>query len=43
MAKATSKKHNNRANPLAKKDVKEAQSSKDTKNSHLCKYSLLHR
>lgn len=37
MAKATSKKQNNRANPLAKKNGKEAQSSKDPKNSHLCK------
>lgn len=40
MAKAPSKKQNNRANPLSKKDgkkdAKEAQSSKDPKQSHLC-------
>lgn len=43
MAKAPSKKQNNRANPLSKKDgkkdAKEGQSSKDPKQSHLCKYS----
>lgn len=44
MAKAPSKKQNNRADPLSKKDGKkdgkEAQSSKDPKQSHLCKCSL---
>lgn len=44
MAKAPSKKQNNRADPLSKKagkkDGKEGQSSKDPKSSHLCKYSL---
>lgn len=43
MAKAPSKKQNNRAEPLSKKagkkDGKEGQSSKDPKQSHLCKYS----
>lgn len=51
MAKATSKKQNNRADPLSKKgkkdaskkDAKEAESSKDPKSSHLCKYDLPHR
>lgn len=41
MAKAPSKKQNNRADPLSKKggkkDEKEAKSSKDPKQSHLCK------
>lgn len=47
MAKATSKKQNNRVDPLAKKDGKkagkEAKSSKDPKQSHLCKYSPRHQ
>lgn len=50
MAKATSKKQNNRVDPLSKKgkkevskkDGKEAESSKDPKSSHLCKYGLPH-
>jgi hypothetical protein len=51
MAKATSKKQNNRADPLSKKgkkgkkgvskkEGKEAESSKDPKSSHLCKFGL---
>ena len=48
MAKATKKKQNNRADPIAKKDVskkdeKEEKSSKDPKQSHLCKYDLPYR
>jgi hypothetical protein len=50
MAKATSKKQNNRADPLSKKgkkdaskaDVKASESSQDPKSSHLCKRGLPH-
>lgn len=50
MAKATSKKQNNRADPLSKKgkkdaskkEAKEAETSKDPKSSHLCECASSH-